>query len=138
MPTVVQILNGEKPANTAPVRVDTTPGAIERYSGGGTTVMQQLLVDVTGTPLPGDFLPVFRIPRRTRFPERGRHRQWSPGDPRGAFGEPMSSPAVWRMSVPAPELSSVMAVPSESRNCAVPAASAGNGGGGGGESPSPP
>ena len=52
MPTVVQVLNGEKPANTAPVRVDTTPGAINRYSGGGTTVMQQLLVDVTHTPFP--------------------------------------------------------------------------------------
>lgn len=51
-PSVVQVLNGEIPANTAPVRVDTTPGAIMRYSGGGTTVMQQLLVDVTGRPFP--------------------------------------------------------------------------------------
>ena len=51
-PTVVQVLDGVKPANTPPVRVDTTPGAIERYSGGGTTVMQQLLVDVTGKPFP--------------------------------------------------------------------------------------
>jgi len=49
---VVQVLDGVKPANTAPVRVDTTPGAIERYSGGGTTIMQQLLVDVTGKPFP--------------------------------------------------------------------------------------
>ena len=52
LPTVVQVLDGAKPANTPPVRVDTTPGAIERYSGGGTTVMQQLLVDVTGKPFP--------------------------------------------------------------------------------------
>lgn len=52
MPTVIQVLDGAKPANTAPVRVDTVPGAIWRYSGGGTTVMQQLLVDVTGTPFP--------------------------------------------------------------------------------------
>lgn len=52
IPTVVQVLDGAKPANTAPVRVDTTPGAIERYSGGGTTIMQQLLVDVTGKPFP--------------------------------------------------------------------------------------
>lgn len=52
LPTVVQVLDGAKPANTAPVRVDTTPGAIERYSGGGTTIMQQLLVDVTGKPFP--------------------------------------------------------------------------------------
>ena len=52
MPTVVQVLDGKKPANTAAVRVDTTPGAISRYSGGGTTIMQQLLVDVTGRPFP--------------------------------------------------------------------------------------
>ena len=52
IPTVVQVLDGVKPANTAPVRVDTTPGAIERYSGGGTTIMQLLLTDVTGKPFP--------------------------------------------------------------------------------------
>lgn len=50
IPTVPQILDGVKPANTAAVRVDTVPGAIWRYSGGGTTVMQLLLEDVTGTP----------------------------------------------------------------------------------------
>ena len=35
LPTVVQILNGEKPANTVPIRVDTVPSTIWRYSGGG-------------------------------------------------------------------------------------------------------
>jgi CubicO group peptidase (beta-lactamase class C family) len=52
LPSVVQILNGKKPANTAAVRVDTTPGAIWRYAGGGTTVQQLLLTDVTGEPFP--------------------------------------------------------------------------------------
>lgn len=52
LPTVPQILDGARPANTAAVRVDTFPGAIWRYSGGGTTVMQLLLTDVTGTPFP--------------------------------------------------------------------------------------
>jgi CubicO group peptidase (beta-lactamase class C family) len=52
MPTTVQVLDGAPPANTAPVRVDVVPGTISRYSGGGTTVMQQLLVDVTRTPFP--------------------------------------------------------------------------------------
>ena len=52
VPTAVQVLGGTRPANTMAVRVDTTPGAIGRYSGGGTTVMQQLLVDVTGKPFP--------------------------------------------------------------------------------------
>ena len=52
VPTAVQVLDGAPPANTKPVRVDTFPGAIWRYSGGGTTVTQQLLVDVTGKPFP--------------------------------------------------------------------------------------
>jgi len=52
MPTLVQIFNGEKPANTAPVRVDLVPGTLERYSGGGVTIEQQLMMDVTGKPFP--------------------------------------------------------------------------------------
>ena len=52
VPTIVQILNGEKPANTPPIRVDTVPGTIWRYSGGGYVVMQTLLTDVTGEPYP--------------------------------------------------------------------------------------
>ncbi|HEY7183136.1 MAG TPA: serine hydrolase [Blastocatellia bacterium] len=50
--TLVQILNGEKPANTPPIRVDVEPGSLWRYSGGGYTVMQQLLIDVTGKSFP--------------------------------------------------------------------------------------
>ncbi|MGC2464335.1 MAG: serine hydrolase [Candidatus Acidiferrum sp.] len=52
LPTVVQILNGEKPANTDPIRVDVVPGTLWRYSGGGFVVLQTLLVDVTGKPFP--------------------------------------------------------------------------------------
>ena len=52
VPTPVQVLNGELPANTAPVRVDTEPGKIWRYSGGGFTVMQLLMTDVTGKTFP--------------------------------------------------------------------------------------
>jgi CubicO group peptidase (beta-lactamase class C family) len=48
----VQVLNGEKPANTAPIRVDIVPGSTWRYSGGGYTVMQQMIIDVTGKPFP--------------------------------------------------------------------------------------
>jgi CubicO group peptidase (beta-lactamase class C family) len=51
-PTIVQILNGEKPANTAPIRVDFVPGSQERYSGGGVTIEQLLMTDVTGNPFP--------------------------------------------------------------------------------------
>jgi CubicO group peptidase (beta-lactamase class C family) len=52
IPSVPQILDGAKPANTAAVRVDTTPGAIIRYSGGGTTIEQLAMTDVTGEPFP--------------------------------------------------------------------------------------
>ncbi|MFZ1008917.1 MAG: serine hydrolase [Candidatus Sulfotelmatobacter sp.] len=52
IPTLVQILNGESPANTKPVRVDTVPGTKFIYSGGGITIEQQLLIDVTGKPFP--------------------------------------------------------------------------------------
>jgi CubicO group peptidase (beta-lactamase class C family) len=52
VPTAVQVLEGSAPTNTAPIRVDTTPGAIWRYSGGGFTVMQQMVVDVTGKSFP--------------------------------------------------------------------------------------
>jgi len=52
IPSLIQILNGEKPANTAPVRVDLLPGSRWRYSGGGFTVMQLLVVDVTGKTYP--------------------------------------------------------------------------------------
>ena len=50
VPTVPQVLDGAKPANTKPVIVDILPGSQYRYSGGGYTVMQQLVVDVTGKP----------------------------------------------------------------------------------------
>ncbi len=46
IPTLLQILNGQKPCNTAPVIVDIIPGSKYRYSGGGFTVLQQLLIDV--------------------------------------------------------------------------------------------
>ncbi len=52
VPTLVQVLNGEPPANTPAIRVDTLPGTQFRYSGGGTSVVQQVLIDVLGTPFP--------------------------------------------------------------------------------------
>jgi len=52
LPTLVQIFNGEKPANTEAIRVDVVPGTEERYSGGGVTIEQQLVIDVTGKPFP--------------------------------------------------------------------------------------
>ena len=52
IPTLVQIFNGEPPANTAPIRVEYVPGTKYQYSGGGITIEQQLVIDVTGKPFP--------------------------------------------------------------------------------------
>jgi CubicO group peptidase (beta-lactamase class C family) len=52
VPTLVQVLNGEKPANTAPIRIEALPGDHWQYSGGGFTIMQQMLLDVTKEPYP--------------------------------------------------------------------------------------
>jgi CubicO group peptidase (beta-lactamase class C family) len=50
VPTLLQVLDGAAPANTPPIQVDTIPGLYFRYSGGGYTVLQQLVEDVTGQP----------------------------------------------------------------------------------------
>ncbi|HVU89618.1 MAG TPA: serine hydrolase [Pirellulales bacterium] len=52
LPTVPQILDGQPPANTAAVRVNKVPGHGFRYSGGGTTMAQLLMCDVTDRPFP--------------------------------------------------------------------------------------
>lgn len=52
LPTTTQVLDGTPPANSPPVRVDKIPEESFRYSGGGYTIMQQMLVDVEGKPFP--------------------------------------------------------------------------------------
>ena len=48
VPSVQQVLDGAPPANTAAVRVNKKPGESWRYSGGGYTVMQLAMTEVTG------------------------------------------------------------------------------------------
>lgn len=52
VPTLVQVLDGLKPANSEAIRVDTIPGTQWRYSGGGYTIAQQAIIDVTGDTFP--------------------------------------------------------------------------------------
>ncbi len=52
VPTLIQVLNGEPPANSAAILPDIIPGTENRYSGGGYTVMQKMLIDITGKPFP--------------------------------------------------------------------------------------
>ena len=48
LPSVIQILNGESPANSDAVRSLFAPGTRLEYSGGGTTISQLVLTDITG------------------------------------------------------------------------------------------
>jgi len=51
LPTLQQILNGKRPAKSKPVRVIQKPGTAFKYSGGGYLIVQQMIEDVTGSPL---------------------------------------------------------------------------------------
>lgn len=53
VPSLIDVLDGRKPANTDPIRVDIVPGTLFRYSGGGYTIMQLAMTDVTGQAFPG-------------------------------------------------------------------------------------
>jgi CubicO group peptidase (beta-lactamase class C family) len=50
LPTVPQVLDGQKPANSPAVRSMYAPGLKSEYSGGGITISQQLVMDVTHQP----------------------------------------------------------------------------------------
>ena len=52
VPTLVQVLNGESPANSAPVTIDYVPGSQFRYAGGNYAILEQILIDVTGESFP--------------------------------------------------------------------------------------
>jgi CubicO group peptidase (beta-lactamase class C family) len=67
LPSTGQILNGEKPANSAAVAPDAIPGSRWRYSGGGYVVIQQMVEDATGV----DF-PTF-LQQQVLFPAGMRH-----------------------------------------------------------------
>lgn len=50
--TLAQVLDGIPPANSPPIRVTEIPGAKTEYSGGGTTIAQQVAVDISGQSFP--------------------------------------------------------------------------------------
>jgi CubicO group peptidase (beta-lactamase class C family) len=51
-PSLKRVLRGAKPSNSPPVVVDRLPGLQHRYSGGGSTIAQQIVIDVTRQPFP--------------------------------------------------------------------------------------
>src|SRR5258706_9693463 len=52
VPTLVQVLNGESPANSAPVTINFVPETTFRYAGGNYAIIQQILIDIAGEPFP--------------------------------------------------------------------------------------
>lgn len=52
VPTLTQVLEGVKPANSPAVVVDQVPGESFRYSGGGFCVVQRAILDATGVSFP--------------------------------------------------------------------------------------
>jgi len=51
-PTLVEILESHVPEDYSPITIDYQPGTDSRYSGGGYSVLQLLLEDVTGESFP--------------------------------------------------------------------------------------
>jgi len=52
VPTLVQILKGEPPSNVGPVLVARPPLTAFKYSGGGITLVQLLMIDAMQRPFP--------------------------------------------------------------------------------------
>lgn len=52
IPTIPDILNGEASTNSERIEVNILPGLQCRYSGGGTTIAQQVIVDLLGKCFP--------------------------------------------------------------------------------------
>ena len=52
VPTLLQVINGERPANTPAIRSEAAPGVNWKYSGGGYTIMQQVLIETSKEPFP--------------------------------------------------------------------------------------
>ncbi len=50
IPTIPQVLDGKKPANSPAVRSMYQPGVKYEYSGGGTTISQLIMMDITHRP----------------------------------------------------------------------------------------
>lgn len=50
VPTLLQILDGQHPANSPAIRSKYAPSLQYEYSGGGTTISQLIMEDITGIP----------------------------------------------------------------------------------------
>ena len=53
LPTLQQVLNGQSPANTPPIKVFYKPGPVYFYSGGAYEVLEQMMQEVKNHSHPG-------------------------------------------------------------------------------------
>ena len=81
VPDLTAILDRVGKVNTSRVRVTSIPGSEWRYSGGGYTVLQKLMTDVTGQPFPSLMRQLLFDPLKME---------------RSTFEQPL--PAAWRAS----------------------------------------
>ena len=93
VPTLVQVLNGEPPANTKAVRLEGKPGSQWNYSGGGYTVMQLLVEEVTHQPFASWLHDAVLVPLGMRHSTYGQPLPSSMGadvaTPDAADGQPI-------------------------------------------------
>jgi CubicO group peptidase (beta-lactamase class C family) len=85
IPTVLQILNGQKPANSPAVQSFAEPGSRTEYSGGGYTVIQQAMQDSTGKPFINLMNDLVFAPARmthTSIYEPSQKHRWAIGHDR--------------------------------------------------------
>jgi CubicO group peptidase (beta-lactamase class C family) len=72
VPGIIQILNGEPPSNSPPVRSVLEPGLKFLYSGGGYTISELMIEDITGGRY-ADYMS------KTVFKPLGMNRTWYNG-----------------------------------------------------------
>jgi CubicO group peptidase (beta-lactamase class C family) len=97
VPNLIQILDGAPPSNSEAVRIKHMPGDIYEYSGGGYTIIQQLLIDKTREPFPGLMQRLVLKPlhmRDSAFDQPlPNQRQTKAAVPHDANGEPLKGGA---------------------------------------------
>ncbi len=99
VPTVEQVLNGEPPANTAAIRVESVPGSHWQYSGGGYTVLQQMIVDATAAPFAESMRTLVLNPAgmsSSSF-EQPLSKDWEPRTATGYFASGKPVPGRWHV-----------------------------------------
>lgn len=62
IPTLQQILLGQRPANSGVISLQGLPGKRFKYSGGGYCVVQQVVIDVTGKSFPEAMRSLVTLP----------------------------------------------------------------------------